>query len=107
MPLIHIKNLQGKIVEYSNERTSILIAFQEMGQDWMHACGGKGRCTTCGFTVLEGMGELSEPTRVEIGFRQEGRLGENQRLACQTRCLGEVTVEVPEKNQLPHINYSN
>lgn len=107
MPRIRIKNLQGKILEYPSERKSMLIAFQEIGQDWMHSCGGKGRCTTCGFTVLEGMDELSEPTRVEIGFRKEGRLGENQRLACQTRCTGEVTVEVPEKNQLPHLTYTN
>ncbi len=106
MPTIHVKNLQGKTLTYDNERLSMLNAFQEMEQDWMHACGGKGRCTTCGFNVIEGMDQLSSPTHVEKTFREEGKIGNNQRLACQTRCNGEVTISVPESNQLPQLKYS-
>lgn len=106
MPTIHIKNLAGKTITYPNERLSMLHAFQEAGQDWMHACGGKGRCTTCGFNVIDGMEDLSEATRVELTFREEGRLGAHQRLGCQTRCKGEVVIEVPGSNQLPHLAYS-
>lgn len=106
MPTIHVKNLQAKSISYDNERQSILLAFQDLGQDWMHACGGKGRCTTCGFDVIEGMDQLSHPTHVELTFREEGKIGESQRLACQTRCKGEATISVPPSNQLPHLDYS-
>lgn len=104
MSSIRILNLKGKKVMLS-DRQSVLSGLQEQFVDWMHACGGKGRCTTCAFTVCSGMDQLSEPTHVERRFREEGRLGADQRLACQTRCLGEAEIEVPVSNQLPHVSY--
>jgi len=104
MPEITIINLHGKKVRLS-DRQSLLHAFQEQFIDWMHACGGKGRCTTCAFDVASGAENLSRLTPVEERFIEQGRLVEGQRLACQTRCLGEVSIEVPAANQLPHLDY--
>ncbi len=104
MPEITIVNLAGKKVN-APENQSILGVFQEQFLDWMHACGGKGRCTTCAFDVIDGMEHLTSPTHVEKKFLEEGRLTAEQRLACQTRCLGNVVIEVPKVNQLPHLRY--
>ena len=102
MPEITILNLESKKVRVA-ENQSVLQAFQENYIDWMHACGGKGRCTTCAFNVLKG--SLSSLTPVEKRFIEEGKLSGEQRLACQSRCLGDVTIEVPQANQLPHVVY--
>jgi 2Fe-2S ferredoxin len=104
MPEITIKNQFNKKVAVA-ENSSVLLSFQNQGIDWMHACGGKGRCTTCAFRVIDGETRLSSKTPVEKKYMEEGRLPVNCRLACQTRCLGDVVIEVPKSNQLPHLDY--
>ena len=75
--------------------------------DWMHACGGKGRCTSCRATVLEGHDVLSGLTGAEKRFADAGRLSENERLTCQAVLeAGDVVISVPAACQLPHINYT-
>ncbi|MEJ2004963.1 MAG: 2Fe-2S iron-sulfur cluster-binding protein [Cyclobacteriaceae bacterium] len=104
MARIIISNLKNKEIKVSDKQ-SVLSAFQDQFIDWMHACGGKGRCTTCAFNVIEGSDALSPPTPAEVRFRDRGRLREDQRLACQVRCLGKGIIEVPNENQLPHLSY--
>ena len=59
------------------------------------ACGGKAQCGLCRITVVEGWENLSAPVAVEethIGnLMHIGKL----RLSCQTRVLGDATIEVP------------
>ncbi|MEO1051360.1 MAG: 2Fe-2S iron-sulfur cluster-binding protein [Bacteroidota bacterium] len=107
MPKILVKNLFNKALSYSDNTKSVLGILQEHYVDWMHACGGKGRCTTCKMRVLEGMENLSPMTNFEEGFSKQGRLSENERLTCQTTCLGDVVIEVPESGKMPHIKYSD
>ncbi len=104
MPEIRILNLKNRKVNVSADE-SVLKAFQSEFIDWMHACGGKGRCTTCAFNVVEGGEQLSPIVPAEQRFRDNGRLAVNQRLACQVHCEGKVVIEVPPANQLPHISY--
>ena len=40
----------------------------------MHACGAKGRCTTCRLQVLAGQENLSPLTAAELRYRAAGRL---------------------------------
>lgn len=105
MAKILIRNLQNRVITFNGRECTILEGIHGNGQDWMHACGGKGRCTTCAFTILALEGKLSEPSAAELRFRGMGRLGEQHRLACQTRLEGEVAVRVPAANQLPHLTY--
>ncbi len=105
MAKIIITNLQNRIISFNGEDTSILEGMQKNGQDWMHACGGKGRCTTCAFTVVSLDGELSPLSEPELRFRDLGKLGGMHRLACQTRLSGELTLRVPHANKLPHLAY--
>ena len=73
----------------------------------MHACGGKGRCTTCKVIVLKGHEHLISVTPAENRYRAMGALKSNERLSCQVRILGDVTIAVPEEYKLPHIDYRN
>ncbi|GAB3304815.1 2Fe-2S iron-sulfur cluster-binding protein [Hymenobacter humi] len=106
MALLKIENLFGAVVDVPAGST-LLAALQAAGHDWMHACGAKGRCTTCRLQVRAGMENLSLPTDAELRYRAAGRLLANERLTCQARLpAGEVTARVPDATKLPHVQYS-
>ena len=107
MPRLIIENLNHTEVDITSESHSVLYEIQQQAIDWMHACGGKGRCTTCQMIVISGMNFLNSPTPHELRYRQENRLRSNERLSCQSRILtGEVVVRVPDQYKLPHVPYS-
>ncbi|WP_236668977.1 2Fe-2S iron-sulfur cluster-binding protein [Hymenobacter rubidus] len=85
---------------------TLLAALQAAGIDWMHACGAKGRCTTCRLQVRTGFENLSVRTDAELRYQAAGRLLPTERLTCQARLLaGDVVGRVPEATQLPHVQY--
>lgn len=106
MVKITIENLGEKVVEAAKADKSVLKLLHDHAVDWMHACGGKGRCTTCMMIVTRGMENLSEPTAAEEKFRSQNRLAQNERLACQARATGAVHIRVAEAYKLPHVKYS-
>ncbi len=106
MSKITIRNLNNKEVSSLNNSQTLLNIIQENGIDWMHACGGKGRCTTCKVRVLAGIDAFSEFTKFEAKLIQLKILGTNERLACQCSIHGNIIVEVPNENKLPHLSYS-
>lgn len=107
MVKIVIENLSRKEVNIHPQFRSILAALQNDRVDWMHACGGKGRCTTCKLIVVEGHGLVSKKTPAETRYYQEGKLLENERLACQAMALGDLVVRVPAEGKLPHLKYDD
>ena len=105
MPLLTIENLPGATVNVPTEAT-LLTALQAAGHDWMHACGAKGRCTTCRLQVLAGLENLSPPTAAELRYQAAGRLLPTERLTCQAHLpTGDVTGRVPAATKLPHVRY--
>ncbi len=107
MPKIVIQNLNNKHIFSENSSQTLLSILQENYIDWMHACGGKGRCTTCKAIVKKGGNEeLGELTESEIRYREMGRLEENERLACQWQVNTDIEIRVAEENKFPHIDYS-
>lgn len=106
MTRIVIRNL-GKTVEVSGFSKTILKAVQEAGIDWMHACGGKGRCTTCKAIILEGEDNLEPLTAAEVRYQRQGLLRSGQRLACQAIVTGDITIQVPAESKLPHLTYTD
>ena len=106
MPQIIIKNLDNRLIASNDSSQPALNIIHDHQIDWMHACGAKGRCTTCKLIVLEGMEGLSEMTAAETKFKDMGRLKPNERLACQTQLLDNIEVKVAEENKFPHIEYS-
>ena len=105
MATIVIENWKSKTVPADDSKLSLLKHFQNNRLDWMHACGGKGRCTTCKVIVLKGHEHFSSVTPSENRYRAMGALKSNERLACQVRVLGDVRIAVPEEYKLPHIDY--
>lgn len=107
MAHIIVENLDSKAIDCKNKKERLLdILLAET--DWMHACGGKGRCTTCRAIVLEGHLAPIELTDPELRFFTAGRLLPNERLTCQTYMTDEtVRIRVPQSSKLPHINYTD
>ena len=105
MPTLTVQNLPGAVLNVPAGHT-LLSALQAAGHDWMHACGAKGRCTTCRLAVLSGLELLSPPTEAELRYRTAGRLLPHERLTCQTRLpKGDVVGRAPQATQLPHQRY--
>jgi len=107
MVKIVIENLGKKELEINNSQRTVLDHLQEHYIDWMHACGAKGRCTTCKMEVVRGEGNLTKTTDAELKYRQLGQLSLKERLACQVKALGDIIIRVPEEGKLPHISYTD
>ena len=107
MPKIVIQNLHNKEIFIKNENKNLLDIIHENYVDWMHACGGKGRCTTCKVQVLEGLDNFSPETPAELKYRKMKRLSDNERLSCQCQISGDVLVKVASENKFNHVQYSD
>lgn len=105
MPEIVIENLNSKSIhcESKSERLLHILASKV---EWMQSCGGNGRCTTCAAQIILGHENLGKKSEAEIRFIKLGKLGSNERLACQCNVFGDLCVNVPERNKFPHISYS-
>ena len=104
---ITIQNLfQKEIISLHVDR-KVIDLIHENHIDWMHACGKKGRCTTCKIMVVEGMANLSPLTDREENFRETGSLATHERLSCQAKLVkGEIVFRVAEENKFFHMDYS-
>ncbi len=106
MVQLRIQNLGNRAIESENTERKVIELIHENGIDWMHACGKKGRCTTCKMSILEGQENLSSDTAQEQHFREQNRLLPNERLACQAHLLhGILTIRVPDSSKFPHLTY--
>jgi 2Fe-2S ferredoxin len=105
MPTLTVQNLPAVVPVPAG--STLLAALQAAGHDWMHACGAKGRCTTCRIILVSGAEALTPPTASELRYQAAGRLQPNERLTCQTRLPeGHATGRVPEATKLPHMHYA-
>lgn len=107
MVQIRIQNLGNRAIESENTERKVIELIHENGIDWMHACGKKGRCTTCKMSIVKGQENLSSETIQEQHFRELKRLLPNERLACQAHLLhGALTIRVPDSSKFPHLTYT-
>jgi ferredoxin, 2Fe-2S len=106
MASILIENLDKREVEAIDLSLTVLRHLQHHQIDWMHACGGKGRCTTCKFRIVGDSGGLEPDTEAETRYRRQQSLAENERLACQAKLKGSIRIRVPDECKLPHLRYS-
>jgi ferredoxin, 2Fe-2S len=106
MVKIVIENMAGKEV-IGKAGSSALRLLHENGVDWMHACGGKGRCTTCKMIVIMGAEALGPLTDTEKRYRTKNELGFTERLACQAKVTAVCHIQVPEEYKLPHLTYTD
>lgn len=111
MNKVIIKSLFDKEVDIKQGEKSLLWHFQQNAIDWMQACGGKGRCTTCKIKILKGQENLRELTGVEQKFVEQKRLSTSERLSCQTNFIPNIEkkiilIDIPKKCRFPHMKYS-
>jgi 2Fe-2S ferredoxin len=107
MPRIVIQNMGNLTIDTEQVDRKVIEIIHENGTDWMHACGKKGRCTTCKMIVIEGLGHLSAETTPELTYRSQNRLKPNERLTCQAQLLhGDLVIRVAEINKFPHLAYT-
>jgi 2Fe-2S ferredoxin len=106
MVKIVIENLGKKVIEVNDLSLPVLHHIHGHFVDWMHACGGKGRCTTCKMIILAGIENVSPPSVAEQRYFREGALAENERLTCQALISGDILIRVPREYKLPHIHYT-
>tara|TARA_R110000796_G_scaffold252557_1_gene387645 strand:+ start:30467 stop:30790 length:324 start_codon:yes stop_codon:yes gene_type:complete len=106
MGQITIENLNNKEISNTDNSKSVLDIIHESGIDWMHACGKKGRCTTCKIIVVEGADQLTPIEETEQLLFDAGKLQSVERVACQAKLLGDVKVRVADKNKFPHMTYT-
>lgn len=104
---IRIENLSHQEIVSRVDNRKVIELIHENYIDWMHACGKKGRCTTCKMIVTKGYENLSPLTVSEEYFRGKGRLKGDERLSCQAKLIhGELSIKVSEEQKLPHLDYS-
>lgn len=101
---ITVKNLLIKAIKTKvNNRRLLDILLEHT--DILHACGAKGRCTTCKVRIVSGMSSLNDPTAHEEIFIQRGLLAKGDRMSCQITPKKDLVIEIPEECKLPHLNY--
>jgi len=87
--------IQDQTIEVTYGNTLLACALQA-DIDLDHYCGGTCSCSTCRIEVMQG-GENLSPSRPDeqlvLGPDAEDR---GDRLACQARILGPVTIRIPE-----------
>jgi ferredoxin len=89
MPRLTIEG--GESYEVAENKRLVQALVQEAGVDQLHACGGKGRCTTCKVEFVEG--EPEKMTQAEATVLAERGLT-GVRLSCQVLCDRDMTVRV-------------
>jgi len=87
-----VHNDQVKTVEGKEGETLLQIGLDN-DIPIEYACGGNGFCTTCLCKVKEGMENLDERTEREENM---GITNDPDRLSCQAKVKGDVTVEITE-----------
>ncbi len=90
---IHLHPLGKKI--QVNEQTPLIDVLHELGIEF--PCGGKGTCGKCRVRLLDGEITISEAHQRKI---DQLALSPEWRLACFSKCTGDITLEIEQFNTL-------
>src|SRR5512135_2317938 len=85
----------GRHIEISAEQT-LLDAAQAAGVELIAVCGGTGTCATCRVCLISG--ELTPVTANEEFELSEDDLKAGYRLACQSRPLSPIRLDIPPES---------
>lgn len=98
MPKINITN-RKQTIEYRHG-FSLLNTFLMQDIPIKTVCGGKARCGACRILVLQGNEKITPLREAEAKRLGPELLAAGWRLACQNHILGDITVEIPEPDEL-------
>ncbi len=91
----------------TTEDETVLDAARRAGAPLGNACGGVGVCARCRVVVIEGAGNLGDPTRIERIVAEERELKPSERLACQAVVRGPCTVTTTYWGPVPQLSRSS
>lgn len=90
--------------------TPVLTAARRLGVDLDSVCGGRGICSRCQITPMEGdfpkhgvtvrADGLSAWNATEQRYKDKRGLAEGRRLGCQAQILGDMVIDVPPESQV-------
>ncbi|HXH30228.1 MAG TPA: 2Fe-2S iron-sulfur cluster-binding protein [Bacteriovoracaceae bacterium] len=91
----------GEVLELNNEE-SLLTQLKKAGKKIKSSCGGCATCTDCMIVVKSGELNLSPQTFEELRLLGNVFHITKERLSCQTKILGDVTLDISahEKNPI-------
>ena len=104
MPRIKFKIKYKEVTVDVEKGLSVLDAALRYHVPIYHTCGGNASCSTCRVLVLEGMPHLSGIENAEAQVLDAFDLKVPHRLGCQSQVLGDVTVQIPERDREPRPN---
>ena len=92
MPVISfVKKIQSIEVP---EGTVLMKALLDNDKPVASSCDGDGVCAKCKIVVTEGLQNLSPENETEIFLKDSNHiLQKNMRISCQTKVLGDITVD--------------
>lgn len=95
----------GEVLELSAEET-LLSGLKKAGKKIKSSCGGCATCSDCTIVVKSGELNLTPQTFEELRLLGNVFHITKERLSCQTRITGDVTLDISahEKNALPGKN---
>jgi uncharacterized 2Fe-2S/4Fe-4S cluster protein (DUF4445 family) len=79
-----------------NSESDLLSAAQEAGVQLNSVCGGAGSCASCVVRVVSG--KVSPPSSLEQELLSQEQLEAGLRLACQTKALSDVKLDIPPES---------
>lgn len=93
-----VKWLPDGVEQEAKEELSLLAHAMIEDRDHPQACGGQADCGTCRVRVVEGMDNLTPYTVDERELREDfpEHFAVDERLACQCRPTGDVTIALPD-----------
>ena len=74
------------------ENSSILEATLAAQINHIHACGGKGICSTCRVSIKKGLENCNSRNKVEQKIADKFHFPSEIRLACQTKVKGNISI---------------
>lgn len=84
--------LPRKIIINAERNESIYDVVRRNGIPLGSSCGGDGVCDKCRVTIVSGAASLSKINEIEARLILEHGFEKNERVACQTKILGNITI---------------
>ncbi|MFZ4713583.1 MAG: 2Fe-2S iron-sulfur cluster-binding protein [Bacteriovoracaceae bacterium] len=82
-----------------NEETTLLKALKDNNHYVKSSCGGVASCSDCVIKVHTGEANLTPATFGELKLLGNVFHITKERMSCQTRCTGDVTIDISRHNQ--------
>jgi ferredoxin len=83
-----------------DSETTLLKALKDNNHYVKSSCGGVASCADCIIKVHTGEGNLTPPTFGELKLLGNVFHITKERMSCQARCTGDVTIDISKHNQM-------